>query len=191
MAAPRLADQETLRDAPLRLAEPADLDPRQVPFLSLWVRTDDDPDPADSPVLDAYGGFAEAVDGFEDAFWTALHWATGEVPTTAAVPAPPGLTRRVLVWRDEELLAVSASPAKGIRPAFPPQMGVDRRVAHLSWFARVTRRMRAGDLGDVFREPVSDYRTLAAYEDLRDRLDRTEEPLGAVACFYTVEADDA
>lgn len=191
MAEPRLADQETLRDAPLRLAEPADLDPRRVPFLSLWVRTDDDPDPADSPVLEAYGGFAEAVGGFEDAFWTALHWATGEVPTTAAVPAPPGLTRRVLVWRDEELLAVSASPAKGIRPAFPPEMPVDRRVAYLAWFARVTRRMRASDLGDVFREPVSDYRTLDACEELRARLAGSDEPLGAVACFYTVERDDA
>lgn len=187
----RLADQETLRDAPLRLAEPADLDPERVPFLSLWVLTDGDPDPGDSPVLEAYGRFAEAVDGFEDAFWTALHWATGEVPTTAAVPAPPGRTRRVLVWRDEELLAVSASPAKGIRVQFPPQMAVDRRVAYLDWFTRVTQRMRASDLGDVFREPVSDYRTLAAFEELRDRLAGTDERLGAVACFFTVEADDA
>lgn len=174
-------------DEPIRLARPEDIDPERVPFFSIWVRTRDDPDPLDSPVFAAFDEFVDEVAGIEDAFWTALHWATGEVPTSAAVPAPPGETERVYVWRDRDLFAMTASPAKGIRPQFPPEMPVDRRLEFLAWFTRIARRLRETELADIFREPVTDYRTREAWEDLKADLADSDETLGAVALFWVVE----
>lgn len=180
-------DVEEIVDVPLRLAEPSDVDPRETPYFSLWRRTDDDPEPLDSPVLEAYDRFVEEVDGFEDGFWTLLHWACGEAPTSSVVPAPPGKTRRVYVWRDDELLAMTADPAVGIRPQFPPSMDADQRVRYLSWFVRAIRRLKRTEVGQAFDEPMTDYRTEAAWDELRQRLEGADEDLGAVALFFTTE----
>lgn len=174
-------------DTRLRLATPDDVDPDEVPYVALWERTEEDPDPTDSLVVRAFDAFVAEVAGHEDAFWTALHWASGEVPTSAAVPAPPGRTERLFIWDEDDLFGVSAAPADGVRLHFPPGMPPERRVAFIRHFTRMMERWKETELAEIFREPVSDYRTLAAWRGLRNGLADADEDLGAVALFWVAD----
>lgn len=176
---------------PVRLAEPADVDPEEVPYLSLWTRTEEDPDPRFSPVLDAFADLVEAQDGLEDALWTAMHWAAGKVPVTALLPAPRTETRRLFVFDESELFALSASPEKGVRVQFPPQTPPGRRVEFIRYLVRVCERLVETGVADDFPDAIGDYDAAGWWREVEERVRGSDEPLGAVDVFFTVEDPDA
>lgn len=186
----RIEARRRFLSGPVRLATPDDLDPEEVPYLSLWTRTEADPDPATSPVLDAFDAFVRAADGLEDALWTALHWAAGKVPVTAVVPAPRVETHRIFVWDDEEVFALSASPDKGLRIQFPPATPPGRRVHFLRYLTRVCERLVETGVADQFPDAIGDYEGVAWWERTRREVEAAEEDLGAVDAFFAVEPGD-